>query len=181
MEGLTISIGWEYFLAIMAVLVVIAWKGSGRFAALETSMDWVKKILNELKINSDNTNSPAFGSSSPIELNEKGEKWIIESGIKEYLDANKETMMEKCTNKQETNPYEVQNHIFALFNTLEFEPEFDAKLKKFAFEKGTSMNILRRLSALYFRRLCLEKFGMNTADIDKHDPAKNTGVKKKGG
>jgi hypothetical protein len=172
-QGFTINIGWEYFLGIMFAMIGIAWYSSSRFTALETSMDWVKGILNELKISSDNTTTPAFGSNSPIELNETGEKWIIESGMKEYLDANKETIMAKCTDKKETNPYEVQNHIFRLFSTLEFDSVFDDKLKKFAFEKGISMNILRRVSALYFRRLCLKEFGMNTADIDRHDPAKN--------
>lgn len=42
MEGITVHIGWEYFLGLLGALVAVAWYSNGRFTALETSMDWVK-------------------------------------------------------------------------------------------------------------------------------------------
>lgn len=191
MEGLTINVGWEYFLGVMAAIVGIAWytsarftaletsmkwveKTLGRFATLETSIKWVEKTLGELKISSDNEKTPAFGADSPINLNERGREWLTESGLKEYIENHQDKLLEVCHEKDQTNPYEVQEHIFNLFNGLSLDAEFEENLKKFAFEKGTTLNILRRIGALYFRDICLKKFNMNTEDIDLHDPQKNS-------
>jgi len=45
---LNINIGWEWALGIVGVLILMAWNGSARFTALETSMEWVKRTLSEL-------------------------------------------------------------------------------------------------------------------------------------
>lgn len=57
MEGITVHIGWEYFLGLLGALVAVAWYSNGRFTALETSMDWVKNMLLDLKKSIDNTNA----------------------------------------------------------------------------------------------------------------------------
>ena len=77
-----------------------------------------------------------------------------------------------CEEKRGTNPYEIQNYIFRIFDMLKLEPNFEDKLKKFAFEKGTTMSVLRRVGAIHFRNLCLDNFGMKREDIDTHDPNK---------
>jgi len=172
MEGLVINISWEYFLGIIAGLILIAWYSSSRFTALETSMQWVKDTLHDLQVSTDNASSvaPAFGQGSPVNLKPTGEQWLIESGWKEYIEAHKTELMQVCEEKRNTNPYEVQKHIFKAFDVLSLDTDFDDKLKKFAYEKGTSMGIMRRVGAIHFRNLCLENFGMNREDIDKHDP-----------
>ncbi len=177
MDGLTIHIGWEWFLGIMGSLILIAWYSNGRFTALETSMQWVKDTLNELKISSDNSPTPAFGSHSPINLNQLGKEWLVESGLEKYIDSHKDELMKICEEKRGTNPYEVQKHIFRSFDTLTLEPTLEDKLQKFAFEKGTTMAVIRRIGAIYFRNLCLDSFGMNKKDIDKHDPTKSPNAK----
>lgn len=173
MQTITINIEWYYFLGIMGSLILIAWYTSARFTALETSLQWVKDILNDVKTAFDNTitNKPAFSSLSPINLTPTGEEWLIKSGLKEYLDTHKDELMKICEEKRGTNPYEVQKYIFRIFDTLDFEPDFEDKLKKFAFGKGTTMNIMRRIGAIHFRNLCFDQFGMNKEDIDKHDQA----------
>jgi len=135
-------------------------------------MTWVKEILNDLKVGSDNASNPVFGHGSPVTLNQMGDVWLVESGLKDYLDTNKVDMLNMCEEKRSTNPYEVQNHIFKHFDTMSFKDDFEDKLKKFAFEKGTTMNVVRRVGAIYFRDLCLKHFGMSKEDIDKHDPGK---------
>ena len=167
-----IHIGWEYFLGIMGGLIFIAYYSGSSFTALETYMKWVKDTLHDLKVASDNASNPAFSAHSPVNLNVTGESWLAESGLKEYLDNHKNEIVKMCECKKETNPYEVQNHIFRIFDTLDFETSLDDKLKQFAFDKGISMSVLRRVGAIYFRNLCLENFGMKKEDIDKHDPLK---------
>ncbi|MCW2114438.1 hypothetical protein M2210_006372 [Bradyrhizobium elkanii] len=38
MEGITVHIGWEYFLGLLGTLVAVAWYSNGRFTALETEL-----------------------------------------------------------------------------------------------------------------------------------------------
>lgn len=170
MDGVTIQIGWEYFLGIIGALIGVAWYSNGRFTALETSMDWVKDTLKDLKTAADNTANPAFAAHSPINLTPLGEMWLVESGLKEYIDSNKDFFLQQCTDKKETNPYEVQKHAFKLFDDTRFDEPTEDKFKKFAYSKGTSMAVLRRVGGIYLRNLCLESFGMNKEDIEKHEP-----------
>jgi hypothetical protein len=169
---LNIQITWVYFLGIMGALILVAWYSNGRFTALEISMTWLKENLNDLKVGAENSSSPtpAFGSSSPVNLKPIGEQWLSESGLKDYIEENRQNLMEICEEKNGTNPYEVQNHIFRVFDALPLESGFEDKLEKFAYEKGSSMSILRRIGAIHFRNLCIDEFGMNREDIDKHDP-----------
>ena len=65
---LTIQISWEYALGIIGAIIAgsasIAWYASGRFAALETSMDWVKRTLIELKVAIEKANTPKLALKS---------------------------------------------------------------------------------------------------------------------
>jgi len=78
MATLTIQISWEYALGIIGAIIAnsvsIAWYASSRLTALETSMEWVKRTLIELKAAIDNMNAskPAFGAGSPIDLKPVG-------------------------------------------------------------------------------------------------------------
>jgi hypothetical protein len=172
MDGLIIHISWEWALGIVGTLILIAWQGSRRFAALETSMEWVKETLHDLKTGADNASNPAYVVHSPVNLNATGKLWITESGLRSYIDENKEVFLKTCEEKKETNPYEVQKHIFKLFDEIKFDPAFEDKLKKFCYERGTTMSVIRRIGGIYLRNLCLERFNMKKEDIDRHNPAR---------
>lgn len=184
MEELVITISWEWalgviitifgaILTICGTLITIAWKGGSRFTALETSMEWVKRTLDELKVNSDNQASgqPAFASNSPVSLTPTGEIWLSDSGLKKYIDTKRTDFIRKCTDKRDSNPYEVQKHIFSFFDHVPLETDFEDRLKEFAFNKGTTIAVMRRVGAIYFRDLCLTEFGMEKGDIDTFSPS----------
>jgi len=162
MATLTIQISWEYALGIIGAIVAgsasIAWYANGRFTALETSMDWVKSTLIELKVAVDNGPRQAFGVGSPIDLRPVGLAWLNDSGLKAYIDANSDQLLTFCEEKRSTNPYELQERIFAMFDTLQFAADVEDRVKKFAYEQGTTMAILRRVGAIYLRNLYLERF-----------------------
>lgn len=170
MEELVIKIDWVYFLGIIGSLIAFAWYSSGRFGVLETDMKWVKEKLNDIKILAENQTIGAFAHNSPVALTEIGKNVLEESGLKKWIDDNKTNLFGVCDSKKETNPYEVQSHVFNYFDTVDFGTTFGDALKKVAFDKGVSMAILRRIGAIYFRDICLENFQMKIEDIDKHTP-----------
>lgn len=176
MDGLLIQVSWEWalgiFVSLSAALIGIAWKASARFTALETSVEWIKTAINDVRINAENNASktPGFIAHSPVNLTRAGEHWLEESGLKAYIDAHEERFLGACEHKKETNPYEVQQQAFALLDQAAFESHIDDHLKKFAFQQGISMAVLRRVGGIYLRNICLERFGMKTDDIDAHAP-----------
>ena len=172
MSSLTITIGWEYFLGIMVALIVVAWYSNGRFTALETSMEWVKELLKEVKLASDNAATPAFAAQSPVNLNALGDTFLLQSGLKEYIDKNKDFFLDECRTKGSANPYEVQQYSFKLMDEYKFDEAFYDRIKKFAFDKGTTPAILRRVGGIYLRNVCLDSLGMERDDIDQHVPSR---------
>ncbi len=112
--------------------------------------------------------SGTYQSNSPISLTSKGSGFLVESGLKGYIDTNKDMLINLCEPKKHTSSYEVQSHVFEIFDTLTLESSLDKKLKEFAFQQGVSTDILRRLGAIYFRDMCLKEFDMAVDDIDNH-------------
>jgi hypothetical protein len=130
MQNLVIDVSWEWTLGIVGILIAGAWYASRRFTALETSMEWVKEVLRDLKISSDNAATPAFGTHSPVNLNQTGEEWIVESGLKEYIENNKDYFLKECQEEKNKNPYEVQKRAFRLLDEVAFDPALEVRLKK---------------------------------------------------
>jgi hypothetical protein len=61
MTSLIINVNWEYFLGILGTLIALAYYANGRFTKLETSVEWLKDAMRELKI----TSAKAVSASSP--------------------------------------------------------------------------------------------------------------------
>jgi hypothetical protein len=49
MNGLTIYVDWTYFFGIVGTLIGIAYYANGRFTKIETTVEWLKEILLEIK------------------------------------------------------------------------------------------------------------------------------------
>jgi hypothetical protein len=49
MNGITIYIDWPYFLSIVGTLIGVAYYANGRLTKIETSVEWLKAILLEIK------------------------------------------------------------------------------------------------------------------------------------
>lgn len=174
---MNITIDWAYFLGIMGGLIGTAWYSSGRFARIETDMTWlkketssIKKSISELKLVNDNKNSDAFAAHSPVSLTQKGSSMLSESGMKDFVDSSIETLSSLCKPCETKNPYQIQQYVFDLFDSYKFpDKEFDL-FQRFAFEKGLSIEIIRRVGAIYFRDIYLDRLGHKRSDIDRHDP-----------
>jgi hypothetical protein len=53
MNGLIIYVDWQYFLGILGALIGMAYYANGRFTKIETTVEWLKKILLEIKTDLD--------------------------------------------------------------------------------------------------------------------------------
>ena len=54
MNAITIYVDWAYFLGIVGTLIGIAYYANGRFTKIETTVEWLKEILLEIKKQLDN-------------------------------------------------------------------------------------------------------------------------------
>jgi hypothetical protein len=110
-----------------------------------------------------------FQAHSPISLTDKGKDYLESSGLKDYIDEHKDSLMEQCDHTVSmSTPYDVQQIAFTLFDEIDFPEDVDKQLKNYAFEQGASTDALRRVGALYFRDLALAAHGFTSEDIDKN-------------
>lgn len=177
MQELIIKIDWLYFLGIMGSLICIAWYSSARFTKSETILSTIDNRLTKSETlldtidkrltNVEGRSSGAFQSHSPISLTEKGNNLLDGSGLREYIDKNKESLSLKCkSNKNLTNAYDVQEAAFDCLDNMFFDEEFESKIKEFAFQQGVDMSVMRRVGGIYFRGILLEQLGMKEKDLD---------------
>ncbi len=167
MENLVINIGVGESLTIIfsgiGLLVSGAWFLSSRLTRVETKVDGFDTRLTNFEGRFDN----AFGSASPISLKPTGAKALEESGLKKWIDDNKERLVLDCENKNNLkNQYNIQECAFKFFDSVDFG-DFNEKLKKSAFLYGWSIEIMRRIGGIYFRDILLKKNGFTPKDLDK--------------
>jgi len=111
--------------------------------------------------------SDLFKGQSPISLTSKGSQFLNNSGLKQYIDDNIERLVDTCSkNKNMVTAYDVQQASFDFFDRYNFPKEIENVLKTYAFNQGISMDIIRRIGAIYFRDLCLEKMNFRPEDLD---------------
>ncbi len=53
MSDIIINIDWPYFLGVIGTLIGIAYYANGRMTKLETSVEWLKEAVLELKMKSE--------------------------------------------------------------------------------------------------------------------------------
>ncbi|HEC67019.1 MAG TPA: hypothetical protein ENI23_17215 [bacterium] len=170
MNGITVNIGWEYFLGIMVSLIVIAWRFGVRFTELEISVGWIKaelkkhwsvwkghqKDIGELKKDFGNLRLSIAGLSegkSPLSPTKKGWKFLKESGLVEIIDkTHKDWLLNKL--KKSLPPkytgYEVQGTARQVMAELENSPMM-VKAKEYSFNNGISLDLLLMVGGLLLR------------------------------
>jgi hypothetical protein len=62
MNGITIYVDWTYFLGIVGTLIGIAYYANGRFTKIETTVEWLKEILLEIKERLEDGKTPPRGA-----------------------------------------------------------------------------------------------------------------------
>lgn len=108
-----------------------------------------------------------FQTASPVELLAKGKEFLEKTGLEAYIDAHFDQFFAYCSeNLKMKTAYDIQNSIFDYFETVELEKEFEKTLKEFAYQEGISLDVARRIGAIYLRNRTLERLKMHKEDID---------------
>jgi hypothetical protein len=162
----------ESLLGIGAVVLAvgIAW------GKLNTSVSNIDSDVRELKTDVkdvrerfaalEGKTSGLYQAHSPISLTKSGDNTLTESGMKEYIDQNKQILIDACdAGADMRTPYDVQEYVFDFFDSHEFPQEVEDQLKTYAFNQGMNMDVLRRVGAIYLRDIALEQKGFDAKDI----------------
>ncbi|MFZ3057945.1 MAG: hypothetical protein WA092_02770 [Minisyncoccales bacterium] len=145
-------------------LITIAWKASGKFSKLETSVDGLDTRLTNIESNMANMTK----TLSPISLTEKGTRVLEESGLKKYIDENKESLINDCKdNHSIKSKYDIQSAAFKYFDKLVFNEDFDKQIKDYAFNNGLNIDVIRRAAGIYFRDICLNHLKLDEEESKK--------------
>jgi hypothetical protein len=166
MDTLTIQISWQWALGIVGTLITITWIASRWVGTIKTDISWLKDGVKDLRSEIENKTVGAFGASSPISLTPKGKELLDQSGIKEFIDNRKQELLLLGNTKELKSAYDVQEFVFGYFDAVQLDEKTDEKIKKYAFNEGISTDIIRRVGAIYFRNLLLEKCGFKPEDLD---------------
>lgn len=158
-----ITIGVYKALGIVATIVAGTWYLSSRLTKVETKVENFDKRLTNIEGRMDS----AFGSASPVSLRPAGIKAIENSGLKDWINKNKDQLMKECELKNKfKNQYDIQECAFRFFDDIDFG-DFETQVKKSAFSYGWSEQVMRRIGGIYFRDILLEKYDFKPEDLDK--------------
>ncbi len=131
------------------------------------------KDVRERMASMEGKTSTLFQANSPISLTPKGQRFLEQSGIKQFIDDNKEDLMRQCDSHQTmTTPYDVQQMAFAFFDDIALPEDIEIKAKNVAFSNGVSLGELRRTGGIYFRDICLDALGFELHDDEDEDSSK---------
>lgn len=169
-QNIVVYIGIWKALTLVAAVVAGAWYAAYRLGRVESQVEGFEKRLTSMEGRLDSMEGRldhAFENSSPIALLAKGKTILHDSGLKNYIDENTDSLLEDCRMKNAmVSSYDIQNAAFKYFADMEFSLEIDKSTKDAAFRHGVSVETVRRVGGIYFRDLCLEKSGYKREDLD---------------
>jgi hypothetical protein len=153
---LTINMTWEYFLGLFGTLIALAYYANGRLTRIETNVEWLTDTVRDLTIRTENISERAFESGSPVSLTATGEQLLHDSGLKSYIDHRRDELTAQIHARAPFDLYTVQESAFRLFDHMSLDDLFARQLNKFAYRRGTSIELLRRVGAIYLRDIAIE-------------------------
>jgi hypothetical protein len=112
-------------------------------------VDWLEGTLHELQINADHRAGKLFKAGSPVRLTPAGERILAMSRLKSFVDAHEEEFVKHCKKVRPRDHYEIQFRAFRLLDSTKFSEPYERELREFAFSNGLSLELLRRVAAIY--------------------------------
>ncbi|MCH9852800.1 MAG: hypothetical protein K0U45_04775 [Alphaproteobacteria bacterium] len=116
--------------------------------------------------------SPVVQTKSPISLNQKGERISNAIDAKEIITSIHENFYKTLSEKQQQNPFDIQEAAFEYANAINASLNQDVidKFKKVAYDEGISMLDIHRILGVLLRDSILKECGFAPDEIDEHNP-----------
>ncbi len=145
---------------------------------IETKTDKLTESINYIKGKIEtNWREELAPASSPMKLNERGEKILKKSGIKEIIDTRLSEFFKTVKDKNPRNAYWVQENAINTIYKLRKESKLLPKLEESAYEAGSDVDAVLFVGGIYLRDIILPKFEFKLEEIDKYDPKINNPLK----
>lgn len=113
-------------------------------------------------------------SFSPLKLTDAGKDALNQSGLGEFMLANKDVLIAEVLKREPKDAYSIQQESMDIAREMTDMQIMDqavvAQMRQFAFSKG--MNVLSILTAagIMLRDMVLEHKGIPIEEVDKHTP-----------
>lgn len=107
-------------------------------------------------------------ANSPRQLNNRGEKILKDSGIKEIVENKKDELLNKIKEISPKTPYDAELVINSVMMDLgKHYPNIVDELKNGAFKTGSDVNAILFVGSIYLRNLIFKDLGFDLEDLDK--------------
>ncbi|MGC8624511.1 MAG: hypothetical protein ACP5VQ_04535 [Phycisphaerae bacterium] len=107
-------------------------------------------------------------SHSPRQLNERGLNILNQSGIKQIIEARKQTLLNAVKALNPTNAYDAEQAALDVVSDLPKHcPDVIPQLKDGAFKAGQGIETVLLVGGFYLRDLIFPELGFSTTDLDK--------------
>lgn len=107
-------------------------------------------------------------SMSPRQLNETGIDILNISGIKEIINAKKDSLLVEIKKTHPNNAYDAEQAIMFVVNKLpEDYPDIISQLKNGAFSVGQNIDVLLLVGGIYLRNMIFPELGFSLTDLDQ--------------
>jgi len=108
---------------------------------------------------------------SPLELNDNGRNILNNSGIKEAVEENRETLLRMMKEKTPETAYDVQKLSQRFLQECEFSSQRIKQMKEYAFEHPNwDLDVIREVGAIHFRDIALEELEFEKDDLNGTTP-----------
>lgn len=116
--------------------------------------------------------SSVTSSQSPVVLNDKGKKILIDSGIDKIIENNYNDIITNIKSKNPINAYEAQELIINVVKDLINNTSLKNAIEIGAFSCGSDVQTVLYVGAINIRDKILTELNLYPKDIDTHDPNK---------
>jgi hypothetical protein len=131
--------------------------------SINSGVSYIHGILNIKKVTK---------STSPLVLNDAGNKILRDSGIDKIIQQNYKDILNKVKERNPENAYKAQEDIIEIVKDLKNFPDLINVIELGAFSSGSDVETVLFVGAIDIRDKILEELKLYSQDIDEFDPNK---------
>ncbi len=144
-----------------------------RIGTIETDTKEIKKQILEIieklaymqgGLERDRAHPKYIESKSPLSLTDQGKAVLLDSHGKEYVDQNKQMLINEIKNKAPNSAYDIQEFSREIIELHSDDKSF-VPIKDFAFLRGEKLKYIIDVLGIYLRDITLKELGFDISDI----------------